>query len=556
MYNEKNYRWRFWSIIAILLLGFAALLWRLLDLSVFNRTFLLKQSNARAVRVISIPAYRGMIRDRFGTPLAISTPVDSLWVNPHMFQATPSQLKQLAQLTGMSVHDIKQHIHSDEKREFVYIQRGLPPDVAEQIKSLQIQGVFFLREYRRYYPDGDVNAQIIGRTNIDDAGQEGLELAYDKWLRGAPGKERVIKDRLGHIIAIMNILNQPVQGRDLILSLDDRIQFLAYRDLLDTVTKLHAASGSVVILNPKTGEILAMANVPSYNPNQRTNAPAQLHRNIAATDMFEPGSTMKSFSVANALASGKYTPDSEVDTNPGWFVIDGHTITDDVPNNGVLTVTQILQKSSNIGAAKLALSLPPQSLFNFYRKVGFGQLTGSGFPGEAIGSLQPRQRWSQISLATISFGYGVSVTALQLAHAYAILANNGVGMPVTFLKQTQTPVGQPIIPSKLAQQVLLMLETVVNKDATAAAIPGYRIAGKTGTAYIAGPHGYDKKHYTASFVGIAPVSNPQLVAVVVIHNVQGNIHFGAQVAAPIFANIMGTTLRILDIQPDGLKQNP
>jgi cell division protein FtsI (penicillin-binding protein 3) len=552
MRDNKNYGWRLYFIICLLMLAVTFLLWRLIDLNIFNRSFLVDQSNQRAVRIVSTPAYRGMITDRHGIPLAISTPVDSVWANPQMFQASWLQFTKLSKLLDMRISEIKRRVNQNSDREFVYLKRGLPPDVADKIKTLNISGLFFQREYRRYYPEGEVSTHVVGFTNIDDQGQEGLELGYDNWLRGIPGKERVIKDRLGYIIAIINVLSQPIQGHDLVLSIDDRIQYLAYKDLKEAVQQYHAEAGSVVILNPKTGEILAMANVPSYNPNQRPLVRDNHYRNHAVTDVFEPGSPIKTFSVVNALESGKFTPDTTVDTNPGWLMIQGNTIHDVEANNGILTLAQVLQKSSNIGIAKVTLSLPSQNLFNLLRRVGFGQSTNSGYPGEVSGSLV--DRWRPIDIATVSFGYGLSVTALQLAHAYSIIANNGLDVPVTFLKQDKLPVGKQVLDPKITQQVSAMLETVVEKGGTAteAAIPGYRVGGKTGTAYIATSGSYDKKHYNSSFVGIVPVSNPQLITVVVLNNVGGDIHFGGQVAAPVYANITGAALRILGIPPDNL----
>jgi cell division protein FtsI (penicillin-binding protein 3) len=554
MQKPIDYSWRFYSVLILLMIFVLVLLWRLVDLGIVKHQFLLQQSDARVMRDVSIPAYRGMIVDRQGTPLAISTPVDSAWVNPQMFQVTWAQLTNLSKLLGMPIKDIREHLKQNSAREFVYLKRGLPPDVATQIKQLNIPGIFFQREYRRYYPEGEVAAQIVGYTNIDDVGQAGIELAYDHWLRGVPGKERVIKDRLGNTIAVVNVLSEPSQGQDLVLSIDERIQYLAYRYLQQAMQQSNAASGSVVVLNPKTGEILAMANVPSFNPNRRPLTADGAQRNRAVTDVFEPGSTVKPFSMVNALASGRYTPNDKIDTNPGWIIINGHKITDDVPDNGVLTLTQVLQKSSNIGIAKISLSLPPQKLYDIFHQVGFGQVTQSGFLGEVPGVLVDRKRWSQIATATMSFGYGVSVTALQLAHAYAMLANQGMSVPVTFLKQNQAPQTQQIIPINIAQQVLQMLETVIETGGTAtqAAIPGYRVAGKTGTSYLAIPGGYDKKHYNDTFVGVVPVSNPQLIAVVTLHGVSGGMHFGGQTAAPAFAKIASAALRILNIPPDDL----
>ncbi len=552
MQNNENYTWRIYVIGFVLALGVIGLLSRLLDLTIFNRHFLLQQSNARVLRVISTPAYRGMITDRTGIPLAISTPVDSVWIDPQMFSPAAQQYQQLSHLLNMPVSEIKQAVNSDDKREFVYLKRGMPPEIAAQIKNLGIPGIFLQRDYRRYYPEGEVSAHVVGFTNIDDFGQEGLELQYDKDLRGIPGKEQVLKDRLGHIIQIVHVISDPIQGRELTLSIDNRIQYLAYRALTDAVQKSHASSGSVVVLNPKTGEILAMVNYPSYNPNQRPTGESANYRNRAVTDLFEPGSTIKSFSVVNALESGKYTPNTLVDTNPGVLVVDGRPIHDDVPDNGVLALWQVLQKSSNIGIAKVTLTLPPDSLPRLLAAVGFGRPTVSGFPGEASGYLPQHRKWTPIGIAHLAFGYGISVTALQLAHTYAIFANNGVEVPVTFLKANQTVAGKQVIPTKIAQMMLPMLESVVNQKGGAAQISGYTVGGKTGTSYTAIPGGYDKKHYNSSFVGFAPVSNPQFVIAVTLHGVNGDMHFGAEVAEPAFAQIMGATLRLMDIQPDAL----
>lgn len=552
MRDDRNYGWRLYFVVLVLTLCFLGLIARLVYLSIFNRPFLMQQSDARAVRVISTPAYRGMITDRFGVPLAVSTPVDSVWVNPQLFQAPPQQLRQLAQLLGMPPAVIQKRVLDDKSREFAYLERGLPPDAAAKIKALDIPGLFFQREYRRYYPEGEVATHVIGFTNVDDIGQDGLELAYDSWLKGVPGKERVLKDRLGRTIAIMDVMSQPQQGHNLVLSLDNRIQYLAYRDLKAAVEKTHAGSGSVVVLNPKTGEILAMANVPSYNPNARPLMPDRNYRNRAATDVFEPGSCIKPFSVSYALESGKFTPMTKIDTSPGWVVINGHTIKDD-SDNGIITVTQVLTYSSNVGVSKIVMTLPPQGLYQILHDVGFGQVTGSGFPGEVGGTLNNYDRWSDIDEASLSFGYSISVTDLQLAHAYSILADDGMDYPVTFIKQNQPPVGKQVIDPKVAHEVLNMLETVVDAPrgtAPQAAIPGYRIAGKTGTSYVAVAGGYNKKLYNATFAGIAPVSNPQLVIVVTLHELQGVYHFGGEVSAPVFANVMGDALRILDIPPD------
>jgi cell division protein FtsI (penicillin-binding protein 3) len=543
------YKGRFYFFVVILALCLIALIWRMQDLSIHQRSFLQQQSDVRTIRVIDIPAHRGMITDRNSAPLAVSTPVDAIWINPQIFIATPEQLTELAKLLHISYHSLQNKISQNSGRYFVYLKRHVAPGLCDQVKALDISGLFFQREYRRYYPEAEVTAHILGFTNVDDRGQEGLELAYDSWLQGIPGKRKVLKDRLGHVVAVMNTIRDPQQGHDLALSIDRRIQYLAYLELKETVQKYHADSGSAVVLDVKTGEILAMANQPSYNPNDR---PANEHdgryRNRAVTDVFEPGSTMKTFSIASALESNKYKPSTEIDTNPGWYVIDGNTISDEGINHKVLTVAGVLQKSSNIGIAKMTLSLQAQHLWNVLHAFGFGERTVSGFPGETAGSLVNHPIWRPFVLATLSFGYGVSVTPLQLADAYAVIATGGIKRPVTFIKVDNPPLGEEVISSKVAHQMLVMLESVIESGGTGirASIPGYRVAGKTGTAYIAGLHGYNKERYVASFVGIAPVNDPRLVVAVVIKDPQDQ-HFGGLVAAPAFAHIMGKALRIMDV---------
>lgn len=547
-----QYAWRYNFLVLVLIAAIAGLIWRMVDLSVINRAFLLKQSDARILRTVNIPAYRGMITDRNGVPLAVSTPVDSVWANPQLFHADITQLNQLANLTGLSLADIREKTNKDSNREFVYLVRGLPPETAGAIKSLQIPGLFFQREYKRYYPGGPVTAHIVGFTNIDDKGQEGLELGYNDLLQGTPGKKQVLKDRLGHIVAELGVLTEPQQGHDLTLSIDSRIQYLAYTALAAAVPKHQADSGSVIVLDVKTGEILAMVNIPSYNPNDRPAIHDGRYRNRAVTDVYEPGSVMKAFSVANALASGKYTPNSIIDTRPGWMVIDGTTIHDD-DNNGLATVTKILQQSSNVGVAKMTLSLPPDSLFNLLTSMGFGKRTDSGFPGEASGVLIKRRFRRPIDLTRLAFGYGVSVTALQLANAYAIIARGGISYPLSFLKVDQPPTGVRVMDAHLAQQMLKLFQVVIQSGTgKAAQIPGYLLGGKTGTAYLAIPGGYAKNRYENSFIGIAPISDPRLVVAVVLHDVKGRTHLAAYTAAPVFAQVMSGALRYLNIPPDAL----
>lgn len=552
-----QYAWRYFLLAALLMVGIAGLIWRMAYLNVMSRPFLIQQGQARTLRIIDIPAYRGMITDRNGVPLAVSTPVDSVWVNPQLFDASADQLVKLAALTGLSIKNIAQHSNKKSGREFIYLVRGMPPSVGDQIKALQIPGVFFQREYRRYYPAGEVTAHVVGFTNIDDNGQEGLELAYNHWLRGVPGKTRVIKDRLGQIVDELGVIQEPEQGRDLTLSLDSRLQYLAYSALKTAVAKYHADSGSAVVLDIKTGEILAMVNAPSFNPNLRLPDVNGNYRNRAVTDMFEPGSIMKTFSLAAALSTGRYTPKTIIDTRPGYMEIDGYTIRDD-GDYGVINVTGVLQHSSNIGAAKIALSLPPLNLWNMYHALGFGFSTDSGFPGEVAGTLIKERFARRTNLATMAYGYGLSVTALQLVDAYATVATGGIKIPMTFLKTDKLAVGQRVMTAKVAQDMQTMLGAVTQEAGTGklANIPGYQVGGKTGTAYMAGPKGYIRNHYESSFIGIAPLSHPRFVVAVMLHDVKGNVHLAALVAAPEFSTIMGGALRYYNIPPDKMPEQP
>lgn len=536
------------------MLAALGLIMRMVYLSIVNRPFLQKQSDARSLRVVDIPAYRGMITDRNGEPLAISTPVDSVWINPQIFEANFQQCKMLTKLLGISMAALQKLSNKKSNREFVYLKRRIPPPLADKIKTLNIPNVFFLREYKRYYPESEVAAHVVGFTNVDDKGQEGLELAYNNWLQGVLGKRRVIKDLYGHIVADVGVIQKPEQGQNLTLSIDRRIQYLAYSELAAAVEQYKAQSGSIVVLDTKSGEVLAMANQPSYNPNNPLGQSFSNYRNRAVTDVFEPGSTLKVFSIASALDSGKYTPDTKIDTNPGWISINGNIVRDEDLNYGVIDVTQVLQKSSNVGVAKMTISLPPKQLWDLLNRVGFGERTQSGFPGEATGSLVNYSHWRPFALATLAFGYGISVTTLQLAQAYSIIAAGGISYPITFLKRDYPPEGQRKMDAHVAAEMLTMLESVIQTGGTGrlAGIPGYRVAGKTGTAYIAGPNGYDKHKHVASFVGIAPASDPRLVVAVVIYNPQEQ-HFGGLVAAPVFSHVMEGALRTLNIAPDNLK---
>lgn len=542
--------WRFYIVNVVILLLVGGLIVRLVYLSVFNQNFLLDKSNARILRTINTPAFRGMITDREGYPLAISTSVYSIWVDPKEYSSS-EKLPALSHLIEIKPNILNNAINKNKDREFLYLKRGVSPELAFAIKKLSIPGIHLHEEFKRFYPEGEVTAHLVGFTNIDDKGAEGLELSYDSWLRGTAGKKKVIKDRLGREISEVQAYQNQKTGNNLVLSIDRRIQYLAYRELMKGVDINLASSGSVVVLNVKTGEILAMVNQPSYNPNKHNIQKKENLRNRAVTDLFEPGSTMKAFSVAVALNSGLFTPNTVIDTNPGWLRV-GHNLIRDEHFKGALTVTQVLQVSSDVGVSKMILQLPSNALPNMLHQMGFGDPTGVGFPGERSGQLASHKVWKPIELATLSFGYGISITALQLARAYATLANNGVAVPLTLLKRDDIPQGKQVIDKKLAKQMVSILEAVLDKGGTAqkARVPGFHVSGKTGTAWVASAHGYDKHRYTSSFVGIAPSTNPQLVVAVVIHEPRGKVYYGGDVSAPVFEKIMEGTLRILDIPPD------
>jgi cell division protein FtsI (penicillin-binding protein 3) len=555
---KRSYRGRYYFVIALLLIAVISLIWRLVDLTVLKRAFLQGQGDARTIRTVTTPAYRGMILDRNGEPLAISTPVDSIWVNPKDFSATRADFAALATLLNLSKADLRARISKAGDREFVYLKRGVDPKLGDAVKALKIPGIYLQPEFRRYYPQGEVTAHVLGFTNVDDHGQEGLELAYDQWLNGEPGLKRVLKDRLGRTIEDMDVLKAPRPGQNLYLSIDSHLQYFAYQELQAGIQKYQATSGSAVILDVKTGEILAMVNWPSYNPNNRPDAHDGRYRNRAVTDTFEPGSTIKSFSMASALASGKYFVNSRIDTSPGVIYIAGNKVDDDKHNNGIIDLTTILKVSSNVGMSKITVSLPPQNLWNMLHNVGFGQITNSGFPGERSGLLPNYRVWNPFVLATMSFGYGLNVTPLQLTQAYAILAANGIKRPVTFIRLNEPLPAEQVMDPKVAQDIRVMLESVLAQGGTAplARVPGYRVTGKTGTAHIVGPHGYEKNHYNSIFVGMAPASNPRLVVAVVLHDPQGKQYFGGYTAGPIFSRIMGEALRVLNVPPDDINSKP
>ena len=544
---------RRWLILGVYLAGMSVLIWRSVDLQVLNKEFLQEHGDARALRVVEIPAHRGMIADRNGEPLAISTPVNSAWAMPQKVLASGRDLAPLATLLETNSEELEILLRERFGREFVYLRRHVDPALSEKIAALDIPGIYFQQEYRRYYPAGEVASHLIGFTNIDDVGQEGLELAYDEWLRGTPGGKRVLKDRLGRIVANVESIRPARSGRVLELSIDRRIQYLAYRELKSAVNLHRAHAGSLVMLDAKTGEVMALAGQPSYNPNNRNDLRSGFFRNRAITDAFEPGSTLKPFTIAAALQSGFYSPVTPVDTRPGYLKIGHHTIRD-INNYGVIDLASIIRKSSNVGAAKIALSLEPGLLWQTLADFGFGKITGSGFPGETAGRLDIPDNWSEVELATVAFGYGLSVTVLQLAQAYLTLANDGELLPLSFHKILSPPGGHRVLPENTAAQILAMLEAVVRDGGTGyrAAVNGYRVAGKTGTVRKTKAGGYSEDRYLSLFAGIAPASDPRLVMVVMIDDPKGGQYYGGQVAAPVFSRVMSGALRLLNVSPDDL----
>lgn len=547
--------WRAWLVVALLLLWFVALLVRSLYLQVLNNDFLVQKGDARYSRVIEISAHRGMITDRHGEPLAISTPVESVWASPQDIELSAEKKQQLAKLLDMSKAEIDKRLANSSK-EFAYLKRGLPPEQAAKVMELGIPGVFLQRGYRRYYPAGDVTAHVLGFTGVDDNGQEGLELTYQKWLAGQVGSRRVIKDRPGHIIEDVESIRTPQEGRNLALSIDRKIQYLAFRELKAAVDQHHAKAGAIVVLDAKTGEILALANLPSYNPNNRVKLNRNSTRNRSITDIFEPGSTMKPVAIAAAMEAGKFTPETRIETTPGHFSIGPATIRDAHPQ-GLISVAEVIQKSSNVGAAKIALTLQPEYLWGVFNHMGFGQPPRSGFPGEANGKVRPFKTWRPIEQATMSYGHGISVSLLQLARAYTVFASDGELKPLSMLKLDELPAGERVFSPQTARDVRAMLELVIQPGGTApkARITGYRAAGKTGTAHKQEGNGYAADKYVSSFVGFAPASDPRLIIAVMIDEPSNGQYYGGTVAAPVFSNVMGGALRMLSVPLDAPTTN-
>ena len=546
--------WRATALFVALLIGLAGLLGRGVYLQGIHNDFLQKKGDARYSRVIEVSAHRGKISDRNGEPMAVSTPVESVWASPPDVEADRRQAKKLAQILGMDVEDLKNRLF-DTSRDFVYLKRQLPPDQVEKVVAMNLPGVSLLREYRRYYPTGEEAAQTLGFTGQDDNGQEGMELALQGLLGGKPGSQRVIKDNRGSIVEDAGSLHPSKPGSDIVLSLDSNLQHIAYRELESAVKQHRAKAGAVVILDSRTGEVLALANYPGYNPNNRNNTSSKAMRNRAIADLFEPGSTLKPFTVATAIETGKVKPNTVINTEHGVYTLGNRKIHDSHPESR-LTVAQVIQQSSNIGAAKIALSLKSETMWQGLADSGFGAQTGSNFPGEAPGKLRDPKTWRPIEQATMAYGHGISVNLLQLARAYTIFANDGELKPISLLKLDAPVIGTRVFSERTSRELRDMLEMVVLPGGTAplAQIAGYRVAGKTGTAHKLVDGRY-VNHYIASFVGFAPASNPRLVVAVMIDDPSGADYYGGEVAAPVFSKVTGAALHALNVPNDAPLDN-
>jgi cell division protein FtsI (penicillin-binding protein 3) len=528
---------------------FVSLIGRAFYLQGLNTDFLQAKGESRFVRVVDMPASRGAVMDRNGKPLAISTPVESIWASPSDAEIDEKQIAKLAATLNMDKKLLRERF-ADKDRNFVWLRRQVSPEMAARAMALKIPGVFQQREFRRFYPAGDVTAHVIGFTGVDDQGQEGIELAHQSQLQGQAGQRRVIKDRKGRIVEDLESLKVPRDGKALKLAIDERFQYLAHRELKAAVDANRAKGGALVMLDAKTGEVLALVNMPDFNPNNRANFKPSQMRNRSVTDTFEPGSTFKPFAVAAALEAGIVKPTTVITTGK-TMPLGGHTITDDHPKDE-MTVAEVIQKSSNIGTAKMALQLPSEKLWNLYSDLGFGATPKTGFPGEASGRLRPAKSWRPIEQATMSYGYGISVSVLQMARAYTLFTNDGVLLPVTFMKRESDVIGKQIISPQSARTIAGMLENVTQQGGTATQgqVPGYRVAGKTGTAKKLVNGQYADGLYLSSFVGYGPVSNPRFIIAITIDEPSAGKIYGGAVSAPVFSNVMAQALRMAGVSPD------
>ena len=544
--------WRLAAVGAVLVLGACVVMGRAFQLQVVQRDFLTAEGDKRAVRTITVPAHRGAIRDRHGEPLALSAPVESLWTIPSELLDAPEYLPALSKLLDFGPGELRKFLKQRREKHFAYLRRHLSPDAAHRVLALKAPGMFSLREYRRYYPAGEVAGHVVGFTDIDGKGQEGMEAAQDAALRGKAGARRVVRDRSGRVVEESDDFETAESGVDLFLTLDLRLQYVAYRELKKAVSEQHARGGLIVVLDAKTGEILAMANQPGYNPNRTGDRDGSGLRNRAVTDLFEPGSTIKPLLVAQALELGKLRPDSTIDTGPGFFKVGTLTVRDTHPG-GVMNLARVLSRSSNVGAAHIGLALGAESVWNGYQKFGIGEAVAAGYPGEAVGVLRGYEDWGQIATATASYGYGLSVNALQLVRAYGALANDGMMPALRLGLDAQAPPPQRAVSVKVARQVRRLLEDVTVGDGTGvqAAVPGYRVAGKTGTVRKSAVGGYKDDRHQSVFIGMVPAEQPRLVGLVMIDEPGGKLYYGGQVAGPVFSRVMQLAVRQLQLAPDG-----
>ena len=551
--RPSSFRLRLLVVFGLLLAAGVALAGRAVQLQLLQHRFLAGEGAARFTRVAAISAHRGTIIDRYGEPLAVSTPVDSVWANPQDLAGNTEQLQRLARAMHADPQELARRLSTGLDREFLYLARGLQPADARKVRELNISGVNLSREYRRYYPAGEVTGHLLGFTDVDDSGQEGAELAFDHWLGGEDGAKRVIQDSEGNKVEDIESIRAVRPGRELQLSIDLRLQYLAYRELKAAIRDNRASSGSAVIIDVRSGEVLAMVNQPTYNPNDRSQLNPAAYRNRAATDLFEPGSSIKPFFVAAGLASGRFEANSIINTNPGYLQV-GTSIIHDEHNLGPIPLATVLAKSSNVGMARLALALEPRQIWATLNGLGFGQVTASGFPGESAGQLANYSHWRSVLIGSMSHGYGLSVTPLQLTQGYATLGALGLRRPISLLRVDDPVPGERVLERGVCVALLHLLEGVITPDGTGnlARIPGYRVAGKTGTAWKAEGGGYSQNRYVAVFGGVAPVSNPRLAAVVVIDEPSTGKYHGGDVAAPVFSAILGGALRLMGIPPDDL----
>jgi cell division protein FtsI (penicillin-binding protein 3) len=545
--------WRSRLTLFLLFGAFVAVAVRAFWLQAVSTDFLQRQGAYRYARTLELPAVRGKITDRYGEVMASSLPVKAIWAIPEDVETDPNKLRQLAQMLEMPLPDLKKKLDSD--RSFVYLKRQVEEKTADQIIALDLKGIHTRKEYKRYYPSGQTAAHVLGFTNVEDVGQEGIERAQQKLLGGVTGSRRVIKDNIGRVIEDIGYIREPQDGTDLALSIDGKIQYIAFTELQKAVEQHRAKAGAIVVLDVKTGEVLAMANLPTYNPNTRQGLTGAQLRNRVMTDTYEPGSTLKPFTVALALERGLVTPTTVLDT-PAKLSIGPASIGDSHGHAATMSVAQIIQQSSNVGTVRMAMKCEPREMWDMFTSVGFGQVPRSGFPGEVAGRLRPYKTWRPIEQATMSYGHGISVSLIQVARAYMIFARNGEMIPLSFLKLSQAPVPQRVISDRTAQQMRSMMEKVVGPGGTAplAQVRGYRVAGKTGTAHKLEGGRYVNK-YVASFVGFAPISDPRIIIAVMVDEPTAGGHFGGQVAAPVFSSVAASALRAMNVPPDASVEN-